>query len=455
MQYIKQDKINITVKNNSSVNQAVTIFGQSILGVGELNQIAVEYNVESGLLPYVFAYSNSTNRFYLGKANNIYVYSTAFVLLDTINVAYTPSFIFENPVNNELLVGNASTSTITRYNQSAFASLGTFALTISSPSSCGYNPTTGNLYFVRTNSGSIELVNATTYILGTTITLTAGGVGMQIQYNATNQSMYIANRVAGANGNLMIVDNADAGSEISDTNTPNSATYNSSNGYLYYTRGLTNEIVVLDSTNAVVNTVAFTFTGLDDLVYNVNDGYLYALFVDDNVIVKLDSDLAIIDTYYLSGVNDADFMIYGNNGVYTLDTADSLVYKTQKAIVISGSNDGLGFLNSDVFGNPIVIEKVHIVPDTIAQLSNEWSIVKQTAGGMRYEETLQLACYFSANTKQKVVEIEGDVINQYVFDGNRYIELTINAYSYMSVTMYVKQFRQDMLMQNGQVPNLI
>jgi hypothetical protein len=443
MKLLKRDKIDIVVKNESSENRTVRLFGAFIQGVGNSNNNQLFSNsIASGTIPIAFEYSALTNKFYLADAANLLIYDSNFTLVNTVALGFTARFTFVNPVNNELIIGRSGSFTVTRFNVLTETTIGTFSISPNTnPSGCGYNPATGNLYFPCTSTATLAITNATTYAyVGNHVTTNIGG-SCQVTYNPLNESIYIANR--SVTGNLIVGDNTDTFTDIPFSNVPNDTAYNPETQLLYLVTANDNTIYSINSSNVIVASNVLPYGSPQFMAYNNNDGCLYIYFNTEKVIAKFDKDLILIDTFTINPTTTNAYLLIAENNVYALSSSTNQVFNIAYSTDISIDGNSLPFINTDTGFNPIKVNKLVFISNSNSQLSNIFQVKTKMLTGWEVGAQLTPLSYFSSNMPQTVITVDFKRGQEWFFDGYKYLEFVLNANTSVQLTMYFEQFRNE------------
>jgi hypothetical protein len=442
MQLIKDDKVDILIRNQSNENRMVRLFGAFVQGAQSVNDNELITNsVASGLTPYSFTYSSITNRFYLAGSNNLYIYDTDFTLTNTVALGFIGSFLFVNPVNDELLIGDTASDVITRFDISTESVLGTFSIIPNiNPTSCIYNPSNGQLYFTSEGDQTITYINATTYALVgyDSVVLDSGATSA---YNPFNESTYFATKI---NGIYVLNELNSLTQVIGIPSNVRDITYASGNQKMYAIANTTTSILFCISDDNIVFSTTLPYSNSNAIIYNSADNNLYIFFGSPARIGKFDLNGNLLDTYtFTNSSAGLGYFISANNNVYLLSNTTNEVYNLEYSNNISIDGNSLPFVNTDVAYNPIEVYKAHINCQNLSQFSNALNIKRLTLTGLETSFQVNPLVYFNTYKKQNVIDLDLKGNNEWIFDGQRYLEFMMDANNYIQLTFYYRQFRAE------------
>jgi hypothetical protein len=444
MKLLKSGKIDVLVKNESSENRMVTLFGAFIDGISTVNSTQQQtYSAVSGLEPYCFVYSSQTGYLYTAGNNNIYIYDSEINLISTVAIGFIASVLFINPVNGELLIGDSVTNSVTRFDLGTNLVLGTFLIGVGvvnpNPTSVTFNPANGLLYFASATDQNIAYVNATTYAFVGDFSTVFNVPCYGVFFPPTGSTYYAPN----FNGlGILGLDVTNSNIGIAVAGIISAIIYNPQNQLLYAT-DFDSNICYISNGTSIISSTYLPYSQPQTMLYNTNDNCIYIFFNGSNVIGKFDKDLNLIQTFSYTNSVGYGNMIIANNEIYILSESTDNIYKLGYSNNISIDGNSLAFVNTDVAYNPIKIDKAHINCSNLSQFANTIFVKEKLMTGWETASKLTPITYYSAYNSQNVIDLNFSDNDSWMFDGNRYLEFLLNANTYIQLTFYFKQFRND------------
>lgn len=266
--------------NSLNNTMYVTNHGGTTVSVINCTTNAVVATITVGNSPRGIAYNSADNTMYV----TLY-FDGEVVVIDcetntvtgspiTVGSAVIPDIVY-NSVDNTMYVSNNGSADISVIDCDTNTVTATIALSFS-PNIIAYNSYSNTIYVP--DATDITIISCSTNSILSTISSVATNISY-IEYNSTNNTMYVADDVA---DDVVVIDcstNTISGSPISVGTTPNSLKFNSINNCIYVTNsGSTNIYIINCVTNAVVSptiTMATTpfaieFDSVDNRMYVIN-----------------------------------------------------------------------------------------------------------------------------------------------------------------------------------------
>ena len=241
-------------------------------------------------------------------------------IISTINVGSLPETSVYDPYNGYLYTANSLSNNVSVINTATETVIATIPVG-DGPVGITYSSTNHYVYVANSASGTVSVINSSANAVFTTITVaSSGGTLAGAVFDSSNGNVYV-----GGFNNASHVDSVYVISTVTNKVIANISgaayfgTFDSQNGFLYFTDNSLNSVLVVDgSTNKVVTTIDLpTHSSPIGIAYNSYDHNIY-------VAEQNSSSLAVIST--LTNTVIANLDVTGSPLFPTYDPSTHSVY---------------------------------------------------------------------------------------------------------------------------------
>ena len=213
-------------------------------------------------------------------------------VISTINVGSLPETSVYDPYNGYLYTANSLSNNVSVINTATETVIATIPVG-DGPVGITYSSTNHYVYVANSASGTVSVINSSANAVFTTITVaSSGGTLAGAVFDSSNGNVYV-----GGFNNASLVDSVYVLSTVTNKVIANISgaayfgTFDSQNGYLYFTDNALNSVLVVDgSTNKVVTVIDLpTHSSPIGIAYNSYDHNVY-------VAEQNSSSLAVINS---------------------------------------------------------------------------------------------------------------------------------------------------------------